>query len=267
MVYFLAYKQPVPPYSRSRYPPHGKKPFQVIEQTDEEQAAEEYEDSRTRAQRFLEESAAPVVVQDMEHFKEIVDEHGSYETFILLVLTRLQPILVYSAHHDPMKFLDGFAYSKSAVGRAREATIWLFISAHAWFTRAAAYTAELSIPLPEDVIHVAELFEKAGIAVENYVEKKEPDALPWYDVGTMILNCAEQAWKVLPSTVSLLNDDKNLKSAQTEDFETFGNIFPRELNLSRENPESILDPPPVSTTEDHQKQSDAPPRTSQPEKK
>lgn len=83
--------------SHSRILP-GQKPRQF-----EEAPAEEHEDSQARAQRFLEESAAPVVVQDMEEFKDILVENGSYDTFMLMVLTRLQPILVYCLHHDPME--------------------------------------------------------------------------------------------------------------------------------------------------------------------
>lgn len=100
------------------------------------------------------------------------------------------------------------------MGRARDATLWLFISAHAWFTRAAAHNAPLLIPLSEDVIHLAELFAKAGTAVETYVETKGSDA-PWFDVGTLIVECAHQAWKVLPDDIGLFEgvgqDDTNVE--------------------------------------------------------
>lgn len=203
----------------------GQKP-RLMAQQSEDAPAEEHEDSQARAQRFLEESAAPVVVQDMEESKDILVENGSYDTFMLMVLTRLQPILVYCLHHDPMevslcpllyipdiityvlfpKFLEGFAYSKSAVGRAREAAIWLFISAHAWFTRAAAFNAQLLMPLSEDVLRLAELFEKTGIATEKFVEKKGPDVPTWYDVGSMIIDCTDQAWKILPEDIDLYGE-------------------------------------------------------------
>lgn len=179
----------------------GQKPRQF-----EEVPGEEHEDSRARAQRFLEESAAPVVVQDMEEFKDILVENGSYDTFMLMVLTRLQPILTYCLHHDPMEFLEGFAYSKSAVGRARDATVWLFISAHAWFTRAAAFNAPLLIPLSEDVLRLAELFEKTGVITEKFVEKQGPDVPTWFEVGSMIIDCADQAWKILPQDIDLYGE-------------------------------------------------------------
>lgn len=88
--------------SYSRVPPRQKP--SLIQQTGKAQTPQEpeTEDIKTRAQLLLEESAAPVVVEDMEKSKEII-EHGSYETFILMVLTRLQPILFYCLHHDPVE--------------------------------------------------------------------------------------------------------------------------------------------------------------------
>jgi hypothetical protein len=80
------------------------------------------------------------------------------------------------------------------MARARDATLFLFISAHAWFIHAMAARSTRSLDIPPAIVKVAEQFAKSGNAVEAYVENKLPEDMGWADVGGAIVDSSSNAW-------------------------------------------------------------------------
>ncbi|KAF8509991.1 hypothetical protein BU17DRAFT_98489 [Hysterangium stoloniferum] len=193
--------QSLPRIQRSR---PGQRPIGSSEEGSEE-------DMQIKAQEALEKAARPVHMLDSKAEEEGVSI--SYETCIHVILERLQPITQYQACHDSLEvFLTGFAFPKSAKGRAREATVWLFVSAYDWFTRAMSIAAETNRTLSPEMLKAAKLWLESGQIVEAYVQEKTPETPEWPEVGAAILNCCIVSWPALreeiyPEDIDYLEKD------------------------------------------------------------
>lgn len=89
------------------------------------------------------------------------------------------------------------------MARARIATLYLFISSHAWFSRAMVARSSGSSEIPPELVNVAEQFTKTGNAVEAYAEDKLPEGMTWADVGGAIVDSSSEAWFVLRKAIGL----------------------------------------------------------------
>jgi hypothetical protein len=107
-----------------------------------------------------------------------------------------------STHNLVSQFLKGYAPPTSSMARARIATVYLFISAHAWFLRAMVARSSGSQDLPPEVVKIAEQFNKTGHAVEAFVEDKLPEGMTWADVGGAILDSSSDAWFALSKIIT-----------------------------------------------------------------
>lgn len=83
------------------------------------------------------------------------------------------------------------------MARARIATVYLYISAHAWLFRAIGALSSASQGLPPEIEKIAEQFNKTSNVVEAYVEGKLPEGMTWAEVGGAILDSSSDAWFAL----------------------------------------------------------------------
>ncbi|KAF8526708.1 hypothetical protein JB92DRAFT_2870706 [Gautieria morchelliformis] len=176
-------------------------------------------DALTNAQESLENAAVAVTEADERLVKEL-GKTASFETYVKLMLSRLRPVLIYFVHHGPERFLKGYAPPSSSMARARDATLFLFISAHAWFFHAMAARSTRSLDFPPDIVKVAEQFAKSGNAVEAYVEDKLPEDMGWADVGGAIVDSSSNAWFAMSELIDRENGTASPDASKTDDPST-----------------------------------------------
>ncbi|KAF8573561.1 hypothetical protein K439DRAFT_1665754 [Ramaria rubella] len=150
----------------------------------------------TESQLVLERAAAKVSEVDEELSTQLKPD-TKFEEYAAMALERLKPILYYYAHHDFDQFLKAYAPPKSSIGRARDASLYLFISAYGWLRHALNAAETHSQDLDPNLAKVAEHFNIAAQLVMTYIEDQMLESTGWPEVGSAIVETSGLLWMVL----------------------------------------------------------------------
>jgi len=162
-------------------------------------------------------NAASAVTEADEHFTKELGSDAAFESYLKLALSRLRPILIYSRYHSDAQFLKGYAPPGSSTNRARDAVVYLFVSAQGWFSRAIAAANSSSQNLDPEVLEAADKFRGAVSTIEAYLEDELPEGADWSKVGAAILTTSRDAWGPLRKIIDGVNPGLAMKPGDIQD--------------------------------------------------
>ncbi|KIJ54079.1 hypothetical protein M422DRAFT_775309 [Sphaerobolus stellatus SS14] len=149
------------------------------------------------AQGLLERSAQSIMLDDGRLLHAINEEKATYRDYLRICLSRLHPIILYQYfHEDPLQFAIGYRHRKTAEGRAREATLYLFTSANGWFWRAMKAADRDGVQFDEDMINAMSAFEGLAKQIEEFTTDQSPANRDWVHVALPLVECATDAPKL-----------------------------------------------------------------------
>jgi len=150
-------------------------------------------------QATLERAGQAIMLDDGRLLNTIDPEKSTYQENLRICLSRIHPILLYQYFHEkPEEFVIGYAHRKTPQGRARDACLYLFISAVGWFEKALRAARRDGIEFDEELIYVTKEFQKTFNLVEAYINDTLSEGETWTTVASSLVECVTNApvlWK------------------------------------------------------------------------